>query len=716
MDIRHPAAREEQAHLTDTLAVVAQERQYADAELEQSRRQLDMARRFDQEGLPLREMLFSRARQLTRELALASQRPYFTRVDFIPSGGEMETHYIGRWGVMRSRTLDVVVSDWRSPVANLYYSGQVGPMHYEAPDGRVEGELTLKRQLTVEDGELKAIFDTGVASRDAYLQSVLGAMTGDRLKDIVTTIQAEQNFVIRHPLSRNLVVQGAAGSGKTTIALHRIAYLLYAFSQRLTPERLLILAPNPLFLGFISGVLPDLGVENVRESTFLHFLEARMGSALPKLWEGPPSALRGWRGSLDCVRRLDAFLDDYERRFPPEGVFKFGPALLFSPEQTRAFLLEAEKPFPLERRKKEFQKELTRRLKEGLAQTLTWLDGECDRRSDLLEKMTPPGQERAARMRTLFQSRDARKEEAREKAKTYVKTAMQRFAPISPSLALSAFWESLKDEPGLPGEAARDALALGKPAREDAALLGLCDLRLSERPRLDISHIVVDEAQDFSCAEFELLRRMMPQATFTVVGDLMQGIRAWRGISDWADVAQGVFGGACVTHRLVTSYRSTVEIMELALRCARRHPAPGQGEVKPVLRHGPAPHITPFRGPQEQKERMLETARTWEKEGMKSIAVVARDTKEARALAKLLDWPLLDVEKDAYEAGRCVAEAGHVKGFEFDGVMVSDAGEGKYADTPEDARLLFVVLTRPLHRMAVFHSGPLTPLLAESDS
>ena len=133
-------------------------------------------------------------------LARSRRQAYFAHLDFTPQGGEPETHYLGRWGVHDSSTLDVVVADWRSPVANLYYSGQVGPMDYEAPDGRVQGELTLKRMLTVERDRLLGLFDSGVVSQDAYLQGVLGAVSSDRLKEIVTTIQAEQNLVIRHPL------------------------------------------------------------------------------------------------------------------------------------------------------------------------------------------------------------------------------------------------------------------------------------------------------------------------------------------------------------------------------------------------------------------------------------------------------------------------------------------------------------------------------------
>ena len=217
------------------------------------------------------------------QLAMAREQAYFARLDFTPAGASPETYYLGRWGVLDPGTLDPVVVDWRSPAANLYYSGQIGPMDYTAPDGQIRGELTLKRMVNVRGRELLSVFDTGIVSQEAYLQQVLGSISTDRLKDIVTTIQAEQNIVIRHGLNRDLLVQGAAGSGKTTIALHRIAYLLYTFQKSLKPENMMILAPNPLFLSYISQVLPDLGVERVIQTTFERWCAEGMGKRMPKV-------------------------------------------------------------------------------------------------------------------------------------------------------------------------------------------------------------------------------------------------------------------------------------------------------------------------------------------------------------------------------------------------------------------------------------------------
>ncbi|MDD6932843.1 MAG: DNA helicase, partial [Eubacteriales bacterium] len=281
--------------------------------------------------------------------------------------------------MLKSDTLESQVIDWRAPVANLYYSGQIGPLKYTAPDGEVEGELTLKRQFGIEDSRLISIFDTDIVAQDKYLKDVLSQTTGDRLKEIITTIQAEQNYVIRYPLEKNLVVQGVAGSGKTTIALHRIAYLLYTYQKRLQPENMLILAPSPLFLNFISQVLPDLGVESVRQTTFPRFVQQILGPACPKTADSsgeihqmlslPAQELEArsrvmrYKGSTEFMRRLEKWLDDYEARFPLEEGLKFGPVVLYTPEELRKFLLEDEKPFPLRRRLEELKKQLKLRVK-----------------------------------------------------------------------------------------------------------------------------------------------------------------------------------------------------------------------------------------------------------------------------------------------------------------------------------------------------------------
>ena len=737
--IDHPAAREETAHLNETLEIVAQQQLISAEELTVAKKNLQDTFRFERDNMDLlgvRQIMFDRSEQAVRNMAAARLRPYFTRVNFTEESGVKQVYYIGKHSVFRPNSVEPAVIDWRSPIANLYYSGQVGKMHYVAPDGEVRGELTLKRQFGIENGELISIFDTDVVSKDAYLQSVLGATTGERLRDIVTSIQAEQNIVIRHPANVTLVVQGVAGSGKTTIALHRIAYLLYTLQDSLRPEHVLILAPNPLFLNFIAGVLPDLGVEKVRQTTFPLLVSGWLGKLLPRvntadqtdrLLALPPDEredfidMMHYKGSLEFTRRLDQWLDAFEERLPPQDALKFGPFTLFTPEQTRAFLVEGEKPFPFAVRIERFKKELTQRAKEAAGKVNAWLEAETQRRADALHAL-PDSPQRRERLFKLYQSRDQRLKETNERVRPFVDEVMKAFPALRPIELYRAFLTDLlsDSDPDSPVCAAAEYTLERIGSRvepEDVAPIALIALRAHPLERMDIRHIVIDEAQDFSPAEFLLLRRMTHNAPMTVVGDLMQGIRSWRGLTDWRTLTDDLLGGKAFTHALVTSYRNTVEIMNTALRVALKRPVPGQTEVKPVLRHGPEPEIIAFSKPAEQTAQIERLIRAWQSDNVKTIAVIDRTDAQLKALLKALPADLnariLDVNGKLYEGGVLLARAGDIKGFEFDGVIIANASEARFPNTELDARLLYVCLTRPLHRLACLYEKTLTPLLAE---
>jgi len=735
-EIQHPAAREEQLHLEETKSIISVLQVSGEEEFVRAADELKEARQFDPDRVPIREMLYARAMQNVRNLGLAMQRPYFTRIDFTEESGDSFIYYIGKYGLMTPDLQDVVVVDWRSPLANLYYSGQVGPMHYVAPDGEVKGELTLKRQLGIENGELQTIFDTDVVSQDAYLQSVLGATTGDRLREIVTSIQSEQNFVIRHPMDVSLIVQGVAGSGKTTIALHRIAYLLYTYEKRLEPEHMLILAPNPLFLNFIAGVLPDLGVERVRQTTFLQFVSEWLGKLLPKVQAADPlesilnlppderefvSFVARMKGSIRLHDALNKWMDGFEESFPLQDGVKFGPVILFTEEQLRTYLLVNEKPFPLNRRLAEFKKELTFRTRKAVEKITSWLHEETDRRTDKIRRTMSESEERRLKLVSLYHSRDQRIQEANERVKPFIKETMARFKDLTPLRLYRAFWEDMLDsEDDDLAEAAEECtqrLSGSKIDMEDVAPLAFIAMRTHELPRLDIRHIVIDEAQDFSALECLLLRRMTRNAPMTLVGDLMQGVRSYRGLNDWGELTDGLFGGKAVMHHLLTSYRNTIEIMNTALRVAQKRPVPGQQEAKPVLRHGPEPDFIRFTSSKEQAEHIAGIIRAWQADGMKSIAVIDRTDAQLRALQKKLpkelNAVLLDVNGSEYTGGVTLAKVADVKGFEFDGVILADASAERFPDRELDARLLYVCLTRPLHRLACLYNDEISPLLTE---
>ncbi|MGI6238310.1 MAG: HelD family protein [Christensenellales bacterium] len=723
---QHPAYAEERRHLDETIDIIALERDVAVNDRLQAEGSLSTARMYDPDALPLREMMYLRAVQTERNLASAMAKPYFTRIDFTETGGAPKTHYIGKYGVLRTDSLEVAVVDWRAPVANLYYSGQIGPLKYEAPDGVVEGELTLKRQFTIENGEIRAIFDADIVTQDAFLQGVLGERAGEKLREVVTTIQAEQNSVIRHPMETNLVVQGVAGSGKTTIALHRIAYLLYAHQERLRAENMLILAPNPLFLNYIAQVLPDLGVENVRQTTFERLIADWLGDALPVVSGDMPledvldmpedaraqyaQALQ-YKGSRAMLDALDRWLDDFEDSFPPTEDIRFGPVTIYTAGELRQFLLVDEKPFPIKRRLDELKKQLKLRAA-GAAQSIgDWYARECDRRINELPLVEPDRAARTARAQKLHDSMLARQKQLKAQRYAFPNAALKQFAPLDPARMYRQF---LSDQIAHSADADMRRAAeytLSKKAleREDIAPIAIIAMRALELKRLDIRHIVIDEAQDFSPLEIELLARAARGATFTIVGDLMQGIRGYRALSDWETLTQGVFAGACERLELTTSYRNTIEIMNFASRVSRNMPVKNLSPATPVLRHGGTPLFQ--RG---GDDALMGIIRDWRDAGMRSIAVVARSRARLHALHEENGWPVLDPQDDGYPSGVVLAPADAVKGLEFDGVILLGADDAVFPARPLDARLLYVCLTRALHKLAVLWEHAPSALLEET--
>ena len=721
--VEHPAYGEELVYLNETHAVISREQQTAETDLAGAEEALSQARRFDPDMLPVREMLYTRAVQNIKNLGAAQKKPYFTRIDFTEKGDVPRTYYIGKYGVLRSDTLDVQVVDWRAPVANLYYSGQIGPLKYSAPDGEVEGELTLKRQFAMEEGEITSIFDTDIVAQDQYLQEALSQTTGDRLKEIVTTIQAEQNYVIRYPLERNLVVQGVAGSGKTTIALHRIAYLLYTYEKKLHPEHMLILAPNPLFLNFISQVLPDLGVENARQTTYTRFICEYLGLRTSDYADADmqdmlslvgtelnrQTRVMQYKGSIEFMKTLEAWLDRLEDGFPLEEGLSFGPVEVYSAAELRRFLLVDEKLFPIKRRLAELKKQLRIRVNAAANRIDEWYTRECDKRISALAKSGLSKEERTQRAAKLIESLNERREQVKKQARRFPDDALKLFPDTSPEKLYRRFWQDMLDggASGDAAEAARETLGCRGFRREDAAPVALIAMRMLELKRPDIRHIVIDEAQDFNALEVEVLKRICRGATFTIVGDLMQGIAGYRGLGSWDELTSGVLDRGCKMHELVTSYRNTVEIMEFATRVMRAMPVPGLSEAQPVLRHGEEPVFA--KGSEADAAALAER---WHAEGMATVAIMARSRDVLKRLSESYGWPVLDPEAEEYPAGIMLAPADAVKGLEFDAVIVLDADAESYPMRALDARLLYVCLTRALHRMAVFHNGEPTPLLS----
>ena len=726
----HPCAQEEYRHLQSTCDAIA--REIAEVEALTGAKAgecMDVQMKEDpdqQEQVTMQ--LFQAQLDRLRQLSMARNQAYFAHLDFIPRKGSEETYYLGRWGLLNPVTLDPVVVDWRSPVANLYYSGQIGPMDYTAPDGKVEGELALKRMLTVRGRELAALFDSGIVSQEAYLQEVLGSVSTDRLREIVTTIQAEQNIVIRHSLNRHLMVQGAAGSGKTTIALHRIAYLLYTFRDSLKPENMMILAPNPLFLSYISQVLPDLGVERVIQTTFEGWCRDGMGKHMPKVFRESrleknlnlPAAERERvgrlvrrKGSLELMAALQAWLDRLqETLIPAQGFRMAGVSLAERPELEDIFFRQL-RHFPLDVRIDELKKIVRKRVHSAVSMLKDRYSALTEQQVNRIRSVLPDGPQRLQKTKEVYAARDQRFREIDSRADNYLAAYRGKF----PSLAPADLYRSFLKEYGDVELAAETGAMLDRNQvqQEDLPILAMICRAVYGLKLKPLKHIIIDECQDFSPFQIELLRQCHPAASFTLVGDLYQGIRSDEGIRSWDEWTGPVFGGQADLAELTVSYRNTVEIMNLAQTVARRYPIPGIGNTRPVLRHGKTPEIIPVLSEEDRISRICAQVRSWQEEGFHSIALIEKTAEQAkklhRAIANETGASLLSENDREYKAGVMVLPASMAKGMEFDCVGVCNASAENFPDDEFLSRVLYVMMTRPLHRLTLWHTGSISPLL-----
>ena len=728
--------KQEQEHLSQTLQTVREEKQKVERALGMENgddRFIHVQDDSTNDSVVALQMARMNLQNL-HQLRLSERSPYFARLDFTPAPGTPDLGgmragvnapvYIGRWGVLKTPEYRVCVHDWRSPVANLYYSGQVGQVSYDAPDGRVEGDMTLKRMFTIEDGQLTGMQDTGVVGQEKFLTDALSQVTTARLREVVTTIQAEQNTVIRYDPMKPLCVQGVAGSGKTTIALHRVAWMLYRLQKTVRPDQMLILAPNPLFLSYISRVLPDLGVDKVRQLTFAQLCQQMLGKKMPKLAlqdrlsqrlhmtkaerDHLDDILRR-KGSLSLYDDLRRFLSQWEESCIPKVNVKLGSTVLVSSDDLRRYFLREFRHFPLQIRFQKTRAVVADRLKKAVANVEEQLQKLTDEKLSQLLRAMPDSPQRRERAAKLLNLRDERLAELQNRQKQLLKDYDAMWGTMELLPVYAAFWQDMAQRDASYADAARETcelIAKKRVSAEDLPALLLIARALYDMKAPDVKHVVIDEAQDVSPLEVKALRDILRTDAFTLVGDLCQGIYGDEGLRSWDMLSDGIFDAAPHVAQLSTAYRSTVEIMETAFGVLDRHPVEGVAQAKPVLRHGPEPVHLPIAKESQRAETIQRQIEAWKQEGFFNIAVIVKTAKAAKALcAKLEGARLVSQGDESFEGGVQVMDAGVVKGLEFDCVLIADAEGETYPDERFYAKLFYVLCTRPLHRLGFVYTG-----------
>ncbi|WP_028548277.1 HelD family protein [Paenibacillus sp. UNC451MF] len=655
-----------------------------------------------------------------RNLSVAQTEPYFGRLDFQEKGhSEPSPLYIGKVGVEKDPSLELMVIDWRAPVASLFYSftGGTDAVNYDSPDGLVEGLVYLKRNLVIRKQILQRVVDTydragdTMAVTDEFLLYRLGENKDNKLRDIVSTIQAEQDAIIRAVKNSALIIQGVAGSGKTTVALHRLAFLLYQYRDQVRAERMIILAPNRMFLDYISGVLPELGVGHIQQTTFsdwaLELLDHevqladqaeqlrywfQVGPKRPAMDETAPGRVKG---SLKFMNWLDRALQQYEAAAVPKADFTPWDGAKLSKTTIRQWYDVENKHEPLMKRRERV-----------LARMKRWLEME-------LEKVWE------VHLKKDYKKKSTQK--LREYTKNWTSyTPFSFYKELFQSSTAPAFL-SKELQAELPQALITYTEAYVKKKRvqpEDLApLLFIRSKFHGIHGELTFDHTVVDEAQDFSPFQIALLQMHTRNDSFTILGDLSQGIHAYQGINDWNEFSSLFEAGKTSYFQLNRSYRSTMEIIYFANEVLTRGWDKTPALAVPVFRSGDAVRVVQLTDAELVPKLISEINRIQSGE-VSTVAILGRTEARCNALHQQLNAAgvpanLISAGQQRYEGGISVVPSFMAKGLEFDAVIILDTGSEHYQATPQDAKLLYVGCTRALHALQLWHSGEPSPLIAD---
>jgi len=751
--------------------------------------------------------LYQRLRAVYDHLVAARAQIYFGRLDFAPEGKPAETHYLGRIGFEYRG--QIVVVDWRAPFARLFSRRRPGRITYTSPDGPVNGDLLIKRHLQVQGATLIGLrdeYNTLAASDDGtlidpddYLRDLLSGRQSTALRDIVASLQEHQDDLIRAAPDQVLVVQGVAGSGKTSIALHRLAFLLYPGNQiNFDAHRCILFGPNPLFLEYIANVLPGLGVRDIPQTTLETWALAQLNLSDIKLTDATLNTLFAPRasdadkatatrrsqlkGSLRFGRVLDRLIDERRARFAvpsqPLTYRGLGPlkiAVTLGPARLQT-IYRSLMALPFAQHRLRFQEEILRELMGHYATTLNQrlhdlaADGEAalERSRQLVEEATRLEQYalfvaqnttltleeqhteeslqrgarglrelaahfqhegertklRAARLREE-EDADARRSDHHPELRAQVQAALAAdlkdyWPEFDP---LTAYRELLSDPPLIarlaenilpPAEQALlQPLAAKAKTLDVSDLPALCYLQVTTQgvtvPLYE--HVVIDEAQDVAPLYLTLLRRFSRNQSFSLLGDLAQGVYAYRGVSDWEEV-RAVFSDTSYNfYDVRESYRSTHEIVTLANRLleliAPPHSTPRLAQ--PFERHGTSVQFTRLAQSAERLPALSQQTQAWQAADYRNVALLTKTEAAAQTLATDLQTAgfaaQLITPTARYAEGVVVLTVHLAKGLEFDAVIVVDADDKTYAASEFDGRLLYVAATRALHALCFVAVG-----------
>lgn len=640
----------------------------------------------DKETMALWNNTDARFKEVNQDLRRAEQarkKPYFGRIDFRDKQiGKDESYYIGRSVIAKDPAHPEVI-DWRAPVAGIYYDSALGNTSYSVKgEGRYEVNLLRKRTYEIDQDILKDFYDSDVVANDELLTKYLAKNKKAVLGEIIATIQKEQNEAIRKKPQHNMIIQGAAGSGKTTVAMHRISYILYNYELEFAPQDFYIIGSNQVLLNYITGVLPELNVYGVSQMTMEQLFIRLLYEDWDKKYTIKPiekGITPPIKGTLHWFRELEKFCERYERQVIPRGdviIEKNGTVLL--PKETIEKILHNN---PHLSRADKISK-----LTEHLIAKLE---------NEISGKYYSYTAEEKKRLKRFYENYFGKREWKGSIFELY------------DSFLLEQLDKGSKVE--LPGTIF-DVY--------DLAALAYLYKRIKETEIIrEAGHVVIDEAQDFGMMAYSSLKYCLSKCTYTIMGDVAQNISSDYGLNDWKELRELMLPDEFDYFGLLQkSYRNTVEISHFATNILH-HGSFQVYPVQPIIRHGNEVRVTGCGSYEALIRETVSTVKQWQQEGKDTIAIICCDGKEAKQVTESLSGKLKllpnDVSSMEFNTGVMVLPLEYTKGLEFDAVLIFDASSEKYPATDGYVKRLYVAATRALHELVVLYQGQLTGLIAD---
>ncbi len=603
-----------------------------------------------------------------RRLLKLIDSPYFGRIDFIPSDSTQDTIYIGIHTFFDELERANLIHDWRAPISSMFYDFELGEGSYQTPSGKIAGEITLKRQYKIRDSKMEFMIENAVNIHDEVLQQELSKSADDKMKNIVATIQRDQNAVIRNESTPVMIIQGVAGSGKTSIALHRIAFLLYRFRDEIRARDILILSPNKVFSDYISNVLPELGEEHIPETgmedianellenkvQFQTFFE--QVALLLEQHDAQYIERIKFKASFDFLSTLNKYLIHIENNYFDFTELKVGKVMLpfpFIQERFRAY-----HRMPLLKRFPEVVRDVSNHLRNVVQRKLT-------------------GEE-----------------------KNKIWQAIPRMFRFSNAMELYRDFYTWMGKPDM-----YKTMAGGKLEFSDVFPLIYFKMRLEGYEAHDrVKHLLIDEMQDYTPVQYAVLARLF-SCKKTILGDVSQMVNPYSSTS--AEGIERVFPQGDVV-RLLRSYRSTFEITKFAQRISTNP------DIIPMERHGAEPEVLGFGSNAEELTALKDLIAQFKKTSHQSLGIICKIQEQAEFAFEALRGPdihLLSPDSSSFYEGVIITTAHLAKGLEFDEVIIPFASDRNYR-TDVDRSMLYIACTRAMHKLTLTFTKTKTGFIA----